>query len=297
MPSDFSGKEVQSTTSGEVFGGDTALPCTAVTTDLCRAVVSHQGAQLLSFQPQGGKEWLWLSPLAQFASGSAIRGGIPLCLPWFGRHQSGDGLPKHGFCRLRDWDLVAVDRIDQAVCLRFEYASTEADLALFPWRFRAEIQYRLSNNLVLELSIENLDETPMPLSFAMHSYFAVSSLANTRIEGIDQAEYLDNTRDLQRGLQREALVFGKEVDKVFPGLGGEQRLTDKLAPRYVAGRGCDTAIIWNPGNDSLADVGSHFNEFVCLERGIAFDDAQTLAPGHRWEALMSVSDKGRGLLV
>ena len=289
MPATVNGKAIRDTTTAEVFGSDTALPCIAVTTDLCHAVVSQQGAQLLSFRPRGGREWLWLSPLANFAPGRAIRGGIPLCLPWFGRHQAGDNLPKHGFCRLRDWTLVAAEASQEQVVLCFEYQSTAADLALFPWRFRAQVEYRLTDKLAVELSVDNLDDTPMPLSFAMHSYFAVDALPTTTIEGIDGAQYLDNTQGLRRGQQREALVFGSEVDKVFPGLGGEQCLRGGAQPRYVAGRGCDTAIIWNPGPGGPADIGAHFSEFVCLERGMAFDDALDLPPGQSRGAVMSIS--------
>lgn len=296
--------QVQLTDTQRLFGSNEPLSCLVVDTDRCRAVVSFQGAQLLSFQPKGqgqgqGKgedkgedkgesDWLWLSPLANFVAGRAIRGGIPLCLPWFGRHRSDVSLPKHGFVRLRDWRFAAVQSGPQHLRLGFDYHSTEADLALFPWRFRARIDYTLSESIDMLLRVDNLSDTPMPLSFAMHSYFAVEDLSVTRIGGIHGAQFLDNTCGLGQGYQHQPLQFGGEVDKVFPGLGGEQGLTDGRRSRLIAGHNCDTAIIWNPGSDALADVGQHYRDFICLERGMAFDDALEVAPSRAFQAMMTI---------
>ena len=71
-----------------------------------RAVVSIQGGQVLSYVPTpGAQDVLWLSPVARIVPGKSIRGGIPVCWPWFGPHAADGALPAHGFVRTAMWSI------------------------------------------------------------------------------------------------------------------------------------------------------------------------------------------------
>lgn len=281
------------TDSKKLYGSAEVLPCIMVKTSRCTAVVALQGAQLLSFKPIGDRDWLWLSPLAKFQTGVAIRGGIPICAPWFGVNRQHTALPKHGFVRNRMWQLTGADELDEhLVRLRFKFLSDIGDTENFPWPIYAELEMYLADEVSLSLRIGNMGELPMPLSFAFHSYFAVDDLSHVEIPELAGQQYLDNTDALTTKLQPTALRFSDEVDQVYNGVATSQSLCAGEDVIYVAAQHCDTAIVWNPGArlaTHMSDIGNHFFEYVCLERGMAFNDELELPAGEAFQASMSLA--------
>ncbi|MEX1670401.1 D-hexose-6-phosphate mutarotase [Zhongshania guokunii] len=279
--------------ASDLFSGAGDLPLLECISPKCTALIALQGAQVLSFCPEGENDLLWLSPLESFVAGKAIRGGIPLCLPWFGVNRREPDLAKHGFARHQSWVLENVAEADDGnLVLNFSFQPSAADLALFPWPFSAQLEVSLGESLQLSLTMSNSGVAAMPLSFAMHSYFAVAALDKLALKGVSGAEYLDNCRQLARFQQDEALRFNVEIDRVYEGLGGEQQLCDTARTMTVTGSGCDTVVVWNPGEalaKNMADVGEHFSEYLCVERGMAFADELQLAPGQQHVAIMTVA--------
>ena len=279
--------------ASSLFAGVGDLPILECTTAKCRALIALQGAQVLSFCPVGEDDLLWLSPLESFEPGKAIRGGIPLCLPWFGVNRREPELPKHGFARNQSWALDNIaESADGDLEISFLFQPSEADLRIFPCLFSAQLTILLANDLTLSLSVRNNSDDTMPLSFAMHSYFAVSGLSALGLNGVEGSEYLDNCQQLARFIQDEALHFTGEIDRVYEGLSGRQCITDTQRNIVINGRGCDTVVVWTPGEalaKDMADVGPHFSEYVCVERGMAFADELQLAPGQQHLAVMTVA--------
>lgn len=275
-----------------LYGSEVGLPCLSVRTPIFHAVVALQGAQVFSFQPEGEEEWLWLSPLARFIPGEAIRGGIPICAPWFGVNRREPTLPKHGFLRNRDWQLAGADELmNHTVRLRFTCASTPEDLAQFAWPFTAELDIYFSDQILMALRITNHGESPMPLSFAFHSYFRVADVAEVSVAELAGKRYLDNTDRLQEKVELGPLCFSGEVDRVYPGVGGVQTMMLGGKQLHVDGYHTDTAILWNPGAElaaGMADVGEHFRDYVCLERGMAFDDEVRVPAGSSYRGVMAI---------
>jgi glucose-6-phosphate 1-epimerase len=269
------------------------LPILECTSPKFRALISLQGAQLLSFCPVGAKDLLWLSPLETFRSGRPIRGGIPLCLPWFGVNRREPNLPKHGLVRAKSWTLADVEETEGGdLQLSFVYSNSHDDLSHYPWQFSAKLQMRLGDSVDLQLSIINEHHSVMPLSFAMHSYFAVNSLLDAGLAGVVGAEYLDNCLQLQSFTQDQELLFDREIDRVYEGLGGQQLLHGAAGKMAIEGSGCDTVVVWNPGVElasTMADIGPHYSEYVCVERGMAFADELKLGAGKTCVAEMKLS--------
>jgi glucose-6-phosphate 1-epimerase len=269
------------------------LPVLECISETCRAVISLQGAQILSFRPSGKDELLWLSPLSSFRVGDVIRGGIPLCLPWFGVNRRQVDLAKHGFARTQLWTLDDVQQAeDDKITLQFGFSPTKDDLAVFLFPFRAQLDVTLGDELHLKLSIINQGRETMPLSFALHTYFAVGDLGRVKIDGLSGSAYLDNCQGLAKFVQSDPLVFDKEIDRVYEGLGGSQSILDAGRRIDIGGVGCDTVVVWNPGAElagKMADVGSHYLDYLCVERGMAFDDEQLLAAGGVTVAEMTLS--------
>lgn len=284
--------------AGLLPGTGPGLPLLQIEHPRCRALVALQGAQILSFQPVGGprdgEELLWLSPQAHFEPGKPVRGGIPLCLPWFGPHPQRDDFPRHGFGRLLDWQLLAARATAEAMQLSFALETGPATRAWAPIPFHARLDLLLGDQLHLALTFSNPGAGSLPLSWAFHSYLSVADLALARVTGLEGRDYLDNTRQLARHIQKGAIGFGAEVDRVYEGVGGTQHLLPQPGIS-VSGEGCDTVIVWNPGpgGAALADIGADaVGGFVCVERGAAFADGWLLAPGESRAASMVLSALG-----
>lgn len=268
--------------SGELYQSSETLRLLKVESPLCHAVVSIQGAQLLEFTPKGSQPWLWLSPKANFSQNQPIRGGIPVCAPWFGVNQQDPSKPKHGFVRARNWQLINVTENNKSIVeLTFTLTSEKDDLPLFPHTFSLNLVITLSDHIDMSLTVENTGRTPMPFSWALHSYFSVDSLKNARVEGLDQHSYLDATQAFAPLSQQGPICFESEVDRVYENVSGEQVIVG--APSLVIkGDNCPTAIIWNPGiklADKMADITSeHYDEYICVERGAAFGNTWDVRP-------------------
>ncbi|KUJ82507.1 D-hexose-6-phosphate mutarotase [Microbulbifer flavimaris] len=281
---------IQRVDSGEQYGKP-GLPLYVVETPLCRAVIAEQGAQLLEFQGKGKEPLLWLSPRAGFERGKAVRGGIPLCLPWFGIHPDKDK-PKHGLVRSRPWSLDSAEILaDGEVQLVFTYRH-DAD-ALFDSDFLCRYTMTLGETLGLELELQNTGADSAKFSWAWHTYFAVEDVASVHVLGLEGQGYLDNTRGLTRARLEGALAFPGEVDRVFESAPDRQRI-QLPSPITTASEGCDTVITWNPGAElaaTLPDVGDHYRGFVCVEHGNAFADSWNLAPGESRSAKLAFSQE------
>lgn len=244
------------------------------------AVISLQGAQLLSYQrKRDQREFLWLSDTAVFEPGKAIRGGVPVCLPWFGPKE---GKAQHGFARNQLWrqcdDLA-----------KFEFVGRQSDPRHdFDHDFTATIEMIFTEQLEFKLSVSNQSAEPMPLSWALHSYHPVDDIAQVRISGLDQCHYVDNANHRQRGIQSGELVFDGETDRAYLQAGKVQRIEGQFE---VAATNSQSAVIWNPGLElasRMADLSDH-RRFVCLERGDVLDDQRLLAPSETFVANVRIS--------
>ncbi|WP_263141522.1 D-hexose-6-phosphate mutarotase [Pseudomonas alcaligenes] len=140
---------------------------------LCQAVFSRQGAQLLHFQPQGERPLLWCS--AQWPSLAPIRGGVVICWPWFDAHPQDAQAPRHGWARLREWQLLDAYADETKVVLSWR-------LDLEDWHLRLDV--RLGRTLELELCSHHEDEGDCLFSFALQPYWRVGALSRIALQGI-----------------------------------------------------------------------------------------------------------------
>ncbi|MDZ3798783.1 MAG: lytic murein transglycosylase [Xanthomonadales bacterium] len=271
------------------------LDALLVDTPLATAAVSLFGGQLLSFVPRGQQDVFWLSPL-RAPLPTPIRGGTPVCWPYFGRQGQGNDVPAHGFVRSLPWQLVAARReADGSVVLELEPPPLQ-ELAL-----RLRMQLRIGGTLEQRLTTTNASAQPVRFSEALHNYFRVSDVAKVRIEGLAGRVFLDKNDDGNQHVQQGHWTLDDRrdpgrSDRLFPGAGagggagggdgtrGSYRLVDPGLRRRIdlAVRNGNTAVVWNPGAEAaarMADVGAHWRQFVCLEAANAGPDLVELAPG------------------
>ncbi|QZA76537.1 D-hexose-6-phosphate mutarotase [Deefgea tanakiae] len=282
---------VRLTTSSAHFNlaGD-GLPLLVVENALGSAAIVIQGAHLVSFIPTGGQDLLWLSPNAIFEPTKAVRGGIPLCMPWFGGHP--DGLPSHGFARSTDWTLQSARNLaDGRTEIVMSLQDTEQTRSLWPHAFKFEFTILVGTVLELSMNTQNLSDTSVPYTYAFHTYFAVSDYTQVAVSGLADLNYIDTIGVERRLVQEGDVVFTGSTDRVYLDVPEVQTIID--GTRTIRISSCaQSAVVWNPGEHAknIADIGGDaYQHFVCVERGDVFDNALTLAAGASHTATMTLS--------
>ncbi len=280
----------ESVTAAEGEGGLSVL---RVATALATGEVYLHGAHVTAWTPAGAGPVLWVSNSARFTPDEAIRGGVPICFPWFGTgREPGLAPPAHGFARLAPWWLVAAEDDDGVVTLTLEL--TDADVTDLPaaaaWRhpFTARYAVTFGRELTLALTVENTGDEEVSYEEALHTYLAVADARTTAVQGLDGATYLDKTADggPEPATQRGDVTFTAETDRVYDSA-GTVVVVDESAGRRVGidKDGSAHTVVWNPWSDkaaAMADYGDdEWPTMVCVETANALDAAITLAPGER----------------
>lgn len=249
------------------------------------ALVALRGGQVLQWL-ESGQGLLWLSPVARLKTAKSIRGGIPVCWPWFGDHLDDPGKPAHGFVRHRDWALEATEAGPDGVCVTLATATTARDQELWPHVASARVTVTLGAGLTVALQTVNQGRAPFPLTQALHTYFRVADIARVSVWGLEGLDYLDKLDAFARKRQAGPIGFGAEVDRIYLGAPQGLVLHDSGNERRIAiaAHGSLSTVVWNPWSEKtirLGDMGSPeaFRQMVCIETANAGDDIVTLAPG------------------
>ena len=255
-----------------------------IATSAGHAAVALQGAQLLSWQPSGqSHDVMWQSPLTRFGGGEAIRGGIPICWPWFSKHADA-AKPQHGFARNVLWRLTAAERIGDNVRLDFQLPADCLGREHLDGSAELSFRVTISHTLDMALTTKNVGATPFTVTQALHTYFHVGDVGRIDIAGLDGATYRDNTDGGREKRLTGALMIARETVALFDEAPPVQTLTDPvLARRIVVTRtGGTSTVVWNPGAaaSTMGDIPARAqNQFVCIESGAIGRAATTLSPG------------------
>ncbi|MBE2212384.1 MAG: D-hexose-6-phosphate mutarotase [Opitutaceae bacterium] len=264
------------------------LPAIEIDGAHARVVATPHGAHLVDWQPHDARPVLFLSPRSHFVPDKAIRGGVPLCFPWFGPKADDPKAPQHGFARTRSWKLARADVApDGGARIEFALNSDTTTLAAWQHAFAARLAIRAGAELELALTVLNSGATPLTFSAALHTYLAVSDVREIAIRGLEHTDYLDKTGggSVRRREGAEPLRFSGEVDRVYLDTTATCVVDDPGWRRriHVAKSGSRSTVIWNPWTDkarAMADLGEDaWPGFVCVETCNAADDTVTLAPG------------------
>ena len=272
------------------LAGNPALPMLAVDNALGHAVIALQGAHLMAFRPAGQREMLWVSPKCVLEQGKPIRGGIPLCLPWFG--PGPDGKTLHGFARNMPWTVIAAEKQNTgSTRLVLELAGDASVSAMWPHAFAFKLEVVVGSELKLSIAAENRGTDTAPFAFAFHTYFAVPDVAKVRVAGLDGTTYIDKVDNFTRKPQHGDVTISAVTDRVYLDVPARQTITSADGQINIdsASRG---AVVWNAwtNDKNMADLGegNHVG-YICVERGDFADFAVTLPPGGRYRTSMTLS--------
>ncbi|WP_299996385.1 D-hexose-6-phosphate mutarotase [uncultured Cedecea sp.] len=231
-----------------------------------RAAIALQGAHLLSWQPAGAEQVLWLSDNTPFHKGVALRGGVPICWPWFGPAKE-SSLPSHGFARNLPWVLSAHNEDADSVVLTFELKSNEETLKLWPHEFTLYARFKLAKTCEIELEAHGDFEN----TAALHSYFTVGDINHVSVSGLGQ-DYLDKVLGGQQGQLADGVqTFLDRTDRVYLQPEECSVIHDSQLKRaiHVVHHHQHNVVAWNPGpalSVSMADLPDEgYKTFVCVE--------------------------------
>jgi glucose-6-phosphate 1-epimerase len=279
----------------EASPGD--LPLVALSSAHGSAVVALQGGHLLSWIPQGEPPVIWLSKDAKFVPGKSIRGGVPVCWPWFGAHPRETGFPAHGFARTVPWQVIGTEARgdgDTRLTLRLE----QNDATHRYWPFSTEVTMRISLGAALEMELitRNTGETPIIVGEALHTYFEVGDVRDISIRGLEDCEFLDKVDGGKSKRQQGPVTFSGELDRVYLNTISDCLIDDPGLNRRIriGKRGSRSTVAWNPWHNKAAKMGDLGEEgylkMVCVESANAADNAVSIAAGdeHQLAAIYRV---------
>ncbi len=248
------------------------------------ARVALNGAHVMEWTPAGHSPVLYLSPDAILAEGKAIRGGIPICWPWFNAHPTDASKPMHGIARNRPWTLVRADEKTDHVTLLFKLESDEATQELWPQDFRCYLGISIGAALEVTLMTENTGSESFSVAEALHTYLTVGDIKQISIVGLHDTPYLDTVGERTLRHQTGDVTFEGEVDRQYHSTAGVVIHDPALSRKLIVDKlGSSTTVVWNPWIEKskrLADLPDEaFHNFLCVEAANAGDATVTVQPG------------------
>jgi glucose-6-phosphate 1-epimerase len=254
------------------------------------ALISLYGAQVLSYKPKSKRneettDILFVSDKSYYQPGKAIKGGIPVCWPWFGNDPENSGRPAHGFARISMWSIADTATLENGetqliLCL----TDSEETQRLWPYAFKLTITITVGKTLRLELQTHNTGKQTLTITQALHTYFSVADINQARVIGLDEARYIDKTSDSESLVQQHGdVIIDQEVDRIYIGVPVEMALVDDKNKRQIqiTASGSKTTVIWNPWAEisaSMADLqDADYMHFLCVETANATTDSISIA--------------------
>ena len=255
-----------------------------VKNNFATAAISMLGGHLTSFVPNGKKDILWMSDKNEFVPGTAIRGGVPVCWPWFG--DKAQGLPKHGFVRNEIWYLRShAELADGSTVVTLEITDKDVKFAKPEFPFTLQITFYIGKHLEITLSAVNEGDVPVTAPCALHTYFAITDVDDVKISGLENVKFSDRVVGADPALQSEssALAIDREIDRLYVDTASSVTVSDKERKILVEKTGSNSTVVWNPWiGKTLKMADFHpegYRTMVCVEALAAFDDARVLHPG------------------
>ena len=249
------------------------------------ATISTYSGQVLSYRPKSQQhDLLFVSDKAYYEDGKAIKGGIPVCWPWFGPDPDDQGRPAHGFVRNRQWGVTASESLaDGSTRVVLSLVDTDETRGIWPHPFRLDIEISIGDSLTVALVTHNTGNENVTISQALHSYFQVGDISKVKVLGLDGTDYLDKVDDAARKTQVGPVTIDGEVDRIYTGVTGEQVIDDESLGRkiHITSRGCSTAVVWNPWSKiaaSMGDLGDDdYRKMICVETANAGPETVEIA--------------------
>jgi glucose-6-phosphate 1-epimerase len=281
----------------KIVEGNGGLPKIQITSPAATAEMYLHGAHVTAWRPTGSDEVLFLSPHSLYQDGVAIRGGVPICFPWFGAKADDPQAPAHGFVRTKSWELKSIGQSGEEVIM-----STQSDddtRKWWPHDFLLEYRVVFGTDLVLELTMTNTGTSPLNFEEALHAYYSVGDATKVTVSGLDGVKYLDKTDSLREKTQSGDITITAETDRVYFKTAHSVEVYDPVLLRRIAieKENSHSTVVWNPWAEkakALADLGEdQWTSMLCVEVANVGPDTASLAPGDEvtMKAIVSIGNQ------
>ncbi len=259
------------------------------------AGISLHGGHLLWFKPANQHDVIWLSEEAIISKEKAIRGGIPICWPWFGRLAE----PAHGFARTSNWTLSEHKESNNGVIISLTLSHSKETLSIWPHRFLATLNIEVSDTLTVTLDVENCDDDEWRFSGALHTYLNLADVRTSTVTGMG-AEYIDSLADTTITTGPDELMINSAIDRVYLKPASRLDINDPSHQRTltVCNQGDNSAVIWNPwleGAKAMADMAAQgYQTMLCVESTLyadSFEEGKQLQPGEHYQISTTIGVK------
>jgi len=247
------------------------------------AKIALQGAHVFAYQAHNKPKVLWLSSKSMMEEGKAIRGGIPICFPWFGKNNENMNLPQHGFARTSIWNVVQEEeKEDGSTLIRLQLTQTTQTRKLWAYDFEVNLDVVVAENLSLRLNITNMDKKDFKISTALHAYFDISDIKNISIEGLLGQSYYDALTQ-KMYMQDNDLSIQAEIDRVYQMSDNSITLHDIDKKITIISRNSNSLVVWNPSvkkSNKMIDMADDgYKTMICLETANAREDSRIVGVG------------------
>jgi glucose-6-phosphate 1-epimerase len=267
--------------------GKGGLPFIKVSTPHASAIISLLGGQVLSYIPSGTEDDLFfVSQNAYFQTGKAIKGGAPVCWPWFAENPDDPTLPFHGFARTAPWKVMETGIRDNGqVEVHLALSDSPLSQSLWPYHFNLDLNINVGEALVVALTTHNSGTREFTITEAIHSYFNIGNISQVSVCGLENKPYLDKVEDYARKHQEGPILVNGEVDRIYQEVDSPLRIFDAALKRIIDidHSGSASTVVWNPWREISANSSDlqddDYKRFICVETANAADDAVTISPG------------------
>lgn len=270
-----------------IQAGEGGLPMIHINHEGVSALISIYAGQVLSFTPRNAKEdVLFLSHKAYYQEGKAIKGGVPVCWPWFGPDPEGMGRAAHGFARNTTWRVLDTNILTNGeIVVKLGLKDNQDTRKIWPFPFDLLQTIIIGDSLTIELTTHNRGGQVFTITQALHTYFRVGDITKVHVQGLDQHDYLDKVDNGKKKTQQGDIVIAGEVDRIYLDVGEELTIVDDALGRKISihSSGNNTAVVWNPWSEICAGMAdledSDYRHFVCVETTNAASDTIEIFPG------------------
>lgn len=251
--------------------------------------LSTYGGQLLKARHSSSvQDVIFLGKKASAANGHSIRGGVPVCWPWFGASPV-PGRPIQGFARTAHWEVKEIGK--DFIRMDLPSAAVPPELVDFPFELFTEI--RLTDELELRLGMKNCGTSAAEISCALHTYFAVSDCEKIRVMGVEDSPFTVKGGPEQPPEKEELRIQG-EICRLYCPQSSAVTISDPGWKRkiVVSKENSNSTLVWNPGAARCAQISDledeEFHDFLCVECNRAGKDLLTLPPGAVYEIIQKI---------
>lgn len=284
--------------AAQIVEGNGGLLKVCVSTAHAEGEIYLHGAHVTSWKPAGCGETLFVSSESRWEDSRAIRGGIPICFPWFGVKADDANAPTHGFVRTKAWQIESITQVGDAVRVTMFTESNEDTKRWWPAEFRAVYRATFASELTLELEVTNHGQAPVRFEEALHAYHRVGDIERAQVQGLDGVCYLDKTDANQEKKQQGEIAIVSETDRVYLDTSGPIEVSDFALGRRtrITKENSRTTVVWNPWIEkarSLPDfLDDEWKRMVCIETSNVSRYSVALAPRqrHTIKAVMRVDN-------